>query len=137
MLAQRLLRIPFWLAVSALVLACNGQGEGEVCDKNAGNSGNDDCASGLVCTPNTQLAAGTVGARCCPVDVSKATTTVCQGTIGVLDASSAPPDGGSLGAGGDATSGVQPDASQAGTGGGSDAMVEGGAAATPVDARTD
>jgi hypothetical protein len=75
-------------AAASIVAACSNQGEGEVCDRRAGNNGNDDCQSGLVCV--TTL----VPARCCPPDRSTATTPACAlGTPGIGDASSAPPDG--------------------------------------------
>jgi len=33
-----------------LFIACQNEGEGQPCDTNAGNAGNDDCQSPLVCT---------------------------------------------------------------------------------------
>jgi hypothetical protein len=85
-------RFALLFAPAAVVLAamgaCSGQGEGQVCDQRAGNSGNDDCASGLVCS--TQH--GTP-ARCCPPSGTPATTPECSTTPGTGDASPAPPDG--------------------------------------------
>ncbi|MDP9002029.1 MAG: hypothetical protein M3O46_18200, partial [Myxococcota bacterium] len=71
----------------AVVSACSGQGEGELCNTKAGNSGNDDCSSGLVCTTSPTYALG----RCCPQDRTKATTTVCSSNNAGGDASPAPP----------------------------------------------
>jgi hypothetical protein len=81
------LLLPAALAAS-IVGACSNQGEGGVCDVRASNNGNDDCQSGLVCTPIT----GVNGARCCPQDRSTATTVECSISPGVGDASSALPD---------------------------------------------
>jgi hypothetical protein len=62
-----------------------------VCDVNAGNGGNDDCQSPLTCQP----APGAVGSpnayRCCPPDLTTATSPVCQLSTSVGDASAAPP----------------------------------------------
>jgi hypothetical protein len=55
---------------------CAGQGEGDVCDVNAGNTGDDDCAGGLVCNGSLP---GVMGARCCPSDPALATSAVCRG----------------------------------------------------------
>ncbi|MGO9836065.1 MAG: hypothetical protein ACLP1X_17825 [Polyangiaceae bacterium] len=76
----------------AIVCACSNQGEGEICDPDAGNAGNNDCQSGLVCTKSTLP--GVEGFRCCPSDLTTAKTAVCSISHGVADASPAPPDGG-------------------------------------------
>jgi hypothetical protein len=90
-----LLLAPALLGV--VVLACNGQGEGQPCDHNAGDSrgtghaGSDDCQSPLICVnpPNPY----TDGYRCCPVDLSQATTFECRAASGLgPDASPAPPE---------------------------------------------
>jgi hypothetical protein len=80
-----LLAVPV-IAAGLVVAACSDEGEGQPCDTRAGNNGNDDCQSGLVCT--------TVGAgpRCCPPDRSQATTPECALPGGGVDASPAPPD---------------------------------------------
>jgi len=68
------------LAILVLAGACNNQGEGDVCDINAGNSGDDDCQSGLDCVS----APGAMGSpnpyRCCPTDLSQTTAAVCLQT---------------------------------------------------------
>lgn len=46
-----------------LALGCSKQAEGERCDT---NNNNEDCESGLQCTPLRTLGRGTVGAVCCP-----------------------------------------------------------------------
>jgi hypothetical protein len=74
--------IPF--AAALAFGACNGESEGQPCDRNAGNNGNDDCQSPLVCTPGL--------ARCCPVDRTQATTPECSLNSSTSDASPAPPD---------------------------------------------
>jgi hypothetical protein len=83
------------------LLACNGEGQGQPCDPNAGNGGNDDCQSPLVCTTNPNPY--TTGSRCCPADLSQSTTFECcpaGGAAGCTvaglgpDANPAPPDTG-------------------------------------------
>jgi hypothetical protein len=86
----------------AVLSACSGQGEGELCNTNAGNQGSDDCQSGLACVVNPTADMNACGAnaitpckslgRCCPPDPSQATTAVCSSNSGGLDASPAPPD---------------------------------------------
>ena len=72
------------LAVSS-ASACSNQGEGQRCDKNSGDS---DCAAGLVCTPyRATSTSGTGGSTpgelgqyvCCPQNGS-ATTVACTNT---------------------------------------------------------
>ncbi|MGH7295530.1 MAG: hypothetical protein ACRELB_11380, partial [Polyangiaceae bacterium] len=59
--------------LTALAFAsCSNEGEGQPCSQLAGNSGNDDCASGLVCT-----VVSVEGNRCCPPDRTKAKTQEC------------------------------------------------------------
>jgi hypothetical protein len=67
--------------------ACLGQGEGQLCSPSAGNMGNDDCQSGLVCTTSPTYMLG----RCCPQTPSAATTDVCALHGAVFDASPNPP----------------------------------------------
>jgi hypothetical protein len=77
--------------LAALAFAsCSNEGEGQPCSSQAGNSGNDDCQSGLVCTVVT------AGTRCCPQDRTTAKTSECalSSTAGG-DASPAPPVDGS------------------------------------------
>lgn len=54
-----------WLlcAVTAGVVACADQGEGDRCDP---LNGNNDCASGLICVRAEKLALVETGAVCCP-----------------------------------------------------------------------
>jgi len=125
-------------SLGALVAAsaCSNQGEGEYCDPNAGNNGNDDCQDGLVC----KTAPGVVGvnaSRCCPLDPSLAKTSACQEMAGSFDASQESPDGSVLpadDAGPDSEAGpvveggAAPDASN-------EASTEGGP--TGVDAGSD
>jgi hypothetical protein len=93
-----LLALP--IAAAALAFAaCQGESEGMPCDKNAGNSGNDDCQSPLVCTSGL---ANVQGARCCPQDRTQATTPECAVPGGGTDANPAPPTDAS--SGGDAPS---------------------------------
>ncbi|HEY6459705.1 MAG TPA: hypothetical protein VIY73_06120 [Polyangiaceae bacterium] len=67
-----ILLVPVVLAAIALA-SCSGETEGQPCDRSAGNSGNDDCASGLVCT---QVSTAT-GSRCCPQDRTTAKSPDC------------------------------------------------------------
>jgi hypothetical protein len=85
------LLLPF---VAALLLvsfgACQNEGEGEPCDTNAGNGGNDDCRSPFVCTVGLNNA---MDARCCPQDRANATTPECSLSSATFDgANPAPPD---------------------------------------------
>jgi hypothetical protein len=90
--------------------ACSNYGEGERCE--VGN-GNDDCQDGLQCTPAAQLS-GSNSDRCCPVDRSTATATVCATPSNPIA--------------GDATPPLE-------TGPGADAMV--GETSTPMEAGSD
>ncbi len=65
---------------AALAPACDNQGEGEACSILGDNAGNDECQNGLQCKFHGDLgaAAGSVD-RCCPVDITQATTVVCSG----------------------------------------------------------
>jgi hypothetical protein len=70
--------------------ACSNEGEGQPCDTNAGNGGNDDCQSPLVCTTGLNNA---TDPRCCPQDRANATTPECSLSSANFDgASPAPPD---------------------------------------------
>jgi hypothetical protein len=119
-LLPRRLRLPAALAFTVLS-ACSGQGEGQLCSPNAGNQGNDDCQSGLVCV--VAPATYTLG-RCCPQDRSKATTAVCSANSGGLDASPAPPD---------ASSEQQPPPPDAGTDAPAESTAEGAASSDGSD----
>jgi hypothetical protein len=78
--------VPF---VAALAFAsCSNETEGQPCDTRAGNSGDDDCASGLVCTA---VSSGE-GDRCCPSDRTTAKTPECALSSTTGDAANpAPP----------------------------------------------
>jgi hypothetical protein len=87
------------LAMAALG-ACSSQGEGELCNPNAGHTGADDCQNGLVCVTSAAYSLG----RCCPQDRGAATTAVCSLNSGGLDANPAPPDASTAQTGDDAPS---------------------------------
>ena len=111
--------------------ACSNQGEGQRCDKNSGDS---DCASGLVCTTiqsqvTTSTGGGPTGslpeAVCCPPQNQSATTAVCSSVSTPFDAGQstggstghdAGPGGaaGSAGMGGGAEGGMRADAASGG-----------------------
>jgi len=70
--------------------ACTNEGEGQPCDTNAGNGGNDDCQSPLVCTTGLTNA---TDPRCCPPNRADAKTPECSLSGANFDgASPAPPD---------------------------------------------
>lgn len=69
---------------------CAGQGEGDLCNRQAGNNGNDDCQNGLECDTSVTSTPGF--GRCCPGNRALATTTTCKGGTGPIDASPVPPD---------------------------------------------
>ena len=73
-------RFAFAALASALLalLACSNQGEGERCDHNASNLGNDDCQNGLTCVQQNALTNGMGYDACCPFDRTQATTAVCS-----------------------------------------------------------
>jgi hypothetical protein len=83
--------VPLFVALLAPVFAaCSNEGEGQPCDPNAGNAGNDDCQSPLVCTTGLTNA---TGARCCPQNRATATTPECELSSATFDgASPTPPD---------------------------------------------
>ena len=64
-------------ATVALFMACSNNAEGERCEKDSDNFGNDDCQDGLVCKPANELNNAS-SARCCPPDPTKATVDVCR-----------------------------------------------------------
>jgi hypothetical protein len=109
-----------------LFVACQGESEGQPCDTNAGNSGNDDCQPPLICTTGLTNANSP---RCCPQDRTTATTPECSLSSTTLDGSNpTPPEGGAdtsmPEAGPEATTDapVTPDTGMAAeTGGGDDA----------------
>ena len=73
---------------AAAMPACSNQQEGERCDHRGDNAGNDDCDQGLYCTqnlPNAPFVGSTKSDVCCPLDLSKATTTACSLFGGVVD----------------------------------------------------
>lgn len=76
----------------ATVAACANQPEGERCDQNAANGGNDDCKDGLACTSKTDL--GTNSDICCPLDRTTATTAVCAVKHAPVGGNPGPPDSG-------------------------------------------
>jgi hypothetical protein len=80
-----------WSFVLVLLVACSNQGQGEFCDKNAPNGGNDDCQSGLTCQVFSEVG------RCCPVDLTQATAAACSANHPGVGTDAAPasvaPDG--------------------------------------------
>ena len=71
-----------------LFIACQNEGEGQPCDTNAGNAGNDDCQSPLVCTTGL---ANANSPRCCPQNRANATTSECSLSSTTLDGSNPTP----------------------------------------------
>lgn len=80
------LTVPVFV-VGILIAACSDEAEGQPCDPRAGNGGNDDCQSNLVCTTT-----GVPSPRCCPQDRSQATTPECALPTSGVDANPNPPD---------------------------------------------
>ena len=62
----------------AVLIACSNQGEGERCDRNGDNAGNDECRDGLRCTAAGELNGSPQTDRCCPVIRTTAAALVCQ-----------------------------------------------------------
>jgi hypothetical protein len=91
----------------AASVACSDQGEGEYCSMDNGVTGGD-CQNGLECVAAPGVGAGVADPhRCCPVDLSQATTAVCMASTVQLDASNeigdAFPQAASAGDAGDAS----------------------------------
>ncbi len=84
-------------AIGLSASGCSGEAEGERCDVNDDNSGNDDCASGLICYASTNLG-GVAEANhtdiCCPSDRTQATTSICAQSPTPPGGNPAPPDAG-------------------------------------------
>lgn len=108
-----------------LAPACANQGEGERCDTFAGNNGNDDCQSGLVCIGPGQLQwpapeggnpQTTTTGICCPPQGGRAPTTAVCGMMSSgfnNDAVAPPPDASEGGGPIDGGEGGRVDASDA------------------------
>lgn len=100
------------LVALAAVPACSSYSEGERCQS---ENGDDDCQSGLSCTPAAQLT-NTTSDRCCPANRSLATETVCAIPVGATGTSSdaaASADTGLSNAADSSTSGTRDAASDA------------------------
>jgi hypothetical protein len=103
-----------------LLSSCANQGEGQRCERLAANLGNDDCESGLVCTPNDQLRwpvqtdGGVLQTPqtyiCCPPDRSLAKTAVCANFMPPLGSDASIPEGGGSDAPSDAPAETSSDA---------------------------
>jgi hypothetical protein len=87
------LLVPAFLAV-LIASACSSQGEGDYCDQ---ANGDNDCASGLKCTPAPGLATQTNNTRCCPISTPPTTEACTTPTGTIVDASVEIPDGFELG----------------------------------------
>ena len=72
--------------------ACAGQGEGDLCDRNAGGNGSSDCADGLVCTDRPNVVSATHFGVCCPSNAAQATTAACSAAP-TMNMNPAPTDG--------------------------------------------
>lgn len=82
------------LPLALVAEGCASQGEGERCSL---LNGNEDCASGLVCTPANELRGGDDGVdRCCPNDERADADPRCRPRVG----SGASGTGGTQNAGG-------------------------------------
>jgi hypothetical protein len=121
---RSVLVLPF--AAALVFAACSNQGEGEICDRDASNGGNDDCQSGLVCgpSPNPNIH----GFRCCPPAGTAATTVECSQPIQPIEAGTAAPDAAS-----DAPA-VAPPAADGGDDGGASADAASPADGAAIDA---
>lgn len=75
------------LGIGFIAVACSNNGEGERCEINSYNAGNDDCQDGLQCTQ----VPGARSALCCPVDRSKSSSAECRGGANVGDAAQPTP----------------------------------------------
>ena len=118
--------------VSALSVAltlfpgCSNQAEGERCDTNGDNGGNDDCQSGLVCVHANQLNGASDSDRCCPPDRSRATADICKLSTTPVGGDAAPPPSND--------SGTTPDVNVQDSGGGDAPVDSPPDTASPADA---
>jgi hypothetical protein len=132
--------VALFVAAAASSGACGAQGEGMVCDVAAGNAGTDDCQNGLTCQP-APGAFGTANPyRCCPTDLTTATTAVCMLSTSLGDASTAVPteDAGVAEAGDAATEAASSDGATtdgaSGDGATSDGATDGASSGSGGDA---
>ena len=84
------IKVALVLVTMAALGACAGQGEGQLCNPKAGNSGNDDCQSGLTCQSRPMIVMSPYGICCQPNGQSTTTACSVNGTS-ITDASPAPP----------------------------------------------
>lgn len=82
-------RLALAVVATASSGACAGQGEGQLCNPKAGNSGTNDCQSGLTCQSRPDFVMPPYGICCQPNGQS--TTTACSVNGSSVDASPAPP----------------------------------------------
>jgi hypothetical protein len=75
--------------ILACLVGCAGQGEGELCNRKAGNGGDDDCQSGLRCSLSVSPSPGF--GLCCPSDPALAQAAACKGSSGGVKGDAAPP----------------------------------------------
>lgn len=110
------------VALALAIAACSKYGEGERCQS---ENGDDDCTSGLTCTPAAQLT-NTTSDRCCPSNRSTATEQVCKVpvSVGGSDDASAGADTG-LGSTGDASADADAGSDAADASDASDAPADG------------
>lgn len=117
-----LLILPVVFAATATVFlaACQGQGEGALCNQQAGNNGNDDCQSGLTCQSRPATVMNPFG-LCCPPN-GPSSSSACSTNTTSIDANPEPPPPATDDGAGSAT----PDgaSSDAPSGDASDATVE-------------
>jgi len=84
------LRLALAVVATAVAGGCAGQGEGQLCNPRAGNSGNDDCQSGLTCQSRPAIVMAPYGICCEPNGQS--TTSACSLNGSSGNANPAPPD---------------------------------------------
>ena len=77
------------VVVVAATAGCSGQGAGELCNFQAGNGGNDDCASGLTCQPRPATVNVAGFGICCP-QAGPSSAAACSANGTASDASPAP-----------------------------------------------
>jgi hypothetical protein len=129
---KRCWAVAFGITVMAFSLGCADQGEGERCDP---LSGDEDCATGLVCMDLGETALRTTIARCCPPEGEKISDHRCirqsppaSAETGGSVSSDAGLTGGQAGSGGGSPS----NESQGGTAGSVTSSEQGQSAASGV-----
>ncbi len=119
--------LAFAVALGVSSPACSNQSEGDRCDRNDDNGGNDDCGNGLICTRYDTLGGAAAANQtdiCCPQDRAQATTAICALHANTTGADAATPTEGGSDTGSPSEAGPDTSTPEAGSDTGSDAPAD-------------